>query len=302
MRLEELEMNSLGHVHRIFCAGLSKWCFALLGVVLAGTALAAQPVIVGVTGDDPLAKLGKVFKDANGCENIKSYDFSAQSFGRSYIEIILSCQALKLGGYAGEFKMVNTENYNRTIAQAAEGKVTMPSSTLWSEDLDEKLFYKTKPLLADGEIVAGVFVLSSKLKSYNVKTKEDLKKLKGVTDKNWVKDWATMTAIGGEVIDAPNMTLMIQGGRADYTFTTFNSSPTLEVEWDGVTLAPLPGVKVYLHGERSLAVSRAAPNGKEVFDALNKGIETMRKNGTINRAWRESGFINKRTASWTALN
>jgi hypothetical protein len=28
----------------------------------------------------------------------------------------------------------------------------------------------------------------------------------------------------------------------------------------------------------------------------------MRANGTIARAWRESGYINKRTESWMALN
>lgn len=123
-----------------------------------------------------------------------------------------------------------------------------------------------------------MFVLADKAAKYSVKNVSDLKKLKGVTSSLWVKD------------------------RAQFTLWTFNTNPNFEVTLNGLTMAPIPDVKIYLHGERSLAVSRAATNGSEVFEALNKGIEAMRSNGTLARAWRESGFINKRTETWTALN
>jgi hypothetical protein len=191
------------------------------------------------------------------------------------------------------------------MLMAATGEATMPTETLWTGDLDEKKFYATKPLLADGEIVFGAFVRADKLKSYSVKNLSDLKKLKAVTSRNWVKDWGTLTGMGVDTLDASSLESiykMIGADRAQFTLWSFNALPSFEVTVESVTLAPLPGIKILMHGERRLAVSKAAPNGLEVFNALNKGIEILRANGTIARAWRESGYINKRTESWTALN
>jgi len=95
---------------------------------------------------------------------------------------------------------------------------------------------------------------------------------------------------------------MIGAERADFTLWSFNSQPGFEITVESVTLAPLPGIKVTMHGDRRFAVSKAYPDAQAILNALNKGLEILRSNGTIARAWRESAYINKRTESWTALN
>jgi ABC-type amino acid transport substrate-binding protein len=147
--------------------------------------------------------------------------------------------------------------------------------------------------------------MADKLKMYNVKTVEDLRKLKATTSSNWVKDWTVLKAMGVPIEEAstwPSMLKMVAADRAQFTMFEFKPTPDFVTVQEGVKLAPLPGVRVTLHGERSMAVSKAIPNGKEVFNALNKGIEILRANGTIARAWRESGYIDKRTDSWVSLN
>jgi hypothetical protein len=274
----------------------------VLGALCVAHASAA-PAVTAAAEPVNLAYVNEWFAEARGCENIRN--FARPNVIRFSIEAVLTCQALKLGGYDGEFKLVPAPNYTRAMLMAANGEVTMPTETLWSEDLDEKKFYATRPLLADGEIVFGAFVRADKLSGYKVQNLNDLRKLKAVTSRNWVKDWATLNALGVDTLDAPTLEAiyrMVGADRAQFTLWSFNALPTFETTVDGVTLVPLPGVKLFMHGERRLAVSRAAPNGLEVFNALNKGIEMLRTNGTIARAWRDSGYINKRTESWTPLN
>lgn len=263
----------------------------------------AAPAVTASSEPVNLEFVSNWFSEARGCENIRN--FARPNVIRFSIEAVLTCQALKLGGYEGEFKLVPAPNYTRAMLMAGTGEVTMPAETLWSEDLDEKKFFATKPLLADGDIVFGAFVKADKLNGYKVRNLNDLRKLKAVTSRNWVKDWATLNALGVETLDASTLESiykMVGADRAQFTLWSFNALPNFETTVDGVTLVPLPGVKIYMHGERRLAVSRAAANGLDVFNALNKGIEILRANGTIARAWRESGYINKRTESWTPLN
>lgn len=241
--------------------------------------------------------------EAHGCENIKT--FNRPNVIRFTIEAVLACQALKLGGYEGDFQLLEVPNNTRAREFAATGGATMPTETVWADIIDSSKFYASEPIFKDGDLVFGMFVRADKLKTYNVKTLEDLKKLKPVTQPNWVRDWAVLTGMGFNPERASTLEsiyLMIGGERADFTLWSFNTLPSFEITVEGITLAPLPGIKVYMHGERKFVISKRAPNAEEIFAALNRGINILRKNGTIARAWRESGYINKRVESWVALN
>jgi hypothetical protein len=276
--------------------------FFLAAALLHGYALAAPPVLAAA---DP-TNYGYVnawFAEARGCENIHKFD--RPNVIRFSIEAVLTCQALKLGGYEGEYKLVLAPNNTRARMMAAEGEVAMPTESVWSDSIDDTKFHATIPVLADGEVVFGMFVRADKLKSYSVKNLSDLKKLRPVTQRNWVRDWAVLTGLGFTPVEAfslESIYKMIGAERADFTLWSFNSLPGFEITVDSVTLAPLPGIKVFIHGDRRFAISRAFPNAQAIFVALNKGLEILRANGTIARAWRESAYINKRTESWTALN
>jgi hypothetical protein len=275
---------------------------ALLALTAMASAHAAPPV-TAATETANFNTFTQWMAEVKGCHNVRNYN--RPDINRGIVEAVLTCQALKLGGYDGEFKMVVAPNYTRAMLMAAEGEATMPSESLWNEDLDEKKFFSTKPLVVDGESPRGIYVRADKLKSYNVKTLADLRKLKAVMPSNWVKDWATLKEMGIPTEDAGTgvaLLKMVGADRAQFTLFGFNANPEFEMLAEGTKFVPLPGVKISLHGERRMSVSKAAPNGLEVFNALNKGIEILRANGTIARAWRESGYINKRTDSWITLN
>lgn len=280
----------------------SKWVVAAMAAALMSGAQAAPPVTAAIAV--PNAEIyNRWVADVKGCQNVRS--FNRDKVTRPAVEAILTCQALKLGGYDGEFKLVEAPNYARALLMATEGQVSMPAESLGNENFDEKKFYFTKPVLLDGDIRVALYVMADKLKTYNVKTVEDLRKLKATTSSTWVKDWTALKALGVPIEEAgtwSSMLKMVAADRAQFIMFEFKPTPDFVTEQEGVKLAPLPGVRITLHGERSMAVSKAIPNAQEVFTALNKGIEILRANGTIARAWRESHYIDKRTDSWVSLN
>lgn len=115
--------------------GLAKLGLSVTASLLLANAEAAPPVTSGMVQSN-FEFINAWFSEARGCENIHSY--APPGNKRSIVETVLTCQALKLGGYTGEFKMVVTPNYTRAMLQAAAGETTMPSETLWVDELDEK--------------------------------------------------------------------------------------------------------------------------------------------------------------------
>jgi hypothetical protein len=184
----------------------------LLSGSLFGLAQAAPPVTAAIAV--PNGELyNRWMADVNGCQNVRS--FKRDKVTRPVVEAILTCQALKLGGYDGEFKLNEAPNYARALLMAAEGQVSMPAESLGNEDFDEKKFFITKPLLLDGDIRVALYVMADKLKTYNVKTVEDLRKLKATTSSNWVKDWTALKAMGVPIEEASTWQSMLKMVAAD---------------------------------------------------------------------------------------
>ena len=48
--------------------------------------------------------------------------------------------------------------------------------------------------------------------------------------------------------------------------------------------------------------SKNHPDGKRVFEALNKGIRIMRESGEIEKFYRQAGFINASVKDWAIAN
>ena len=97
---------------------------ALLAAVCVAQAQAA-PAVTAAAEPVNLAYVNEWFTEAKGCENIRN--FARPNVIRFSIEAVLTCQALKLGGYDGEFKLVPAPNYTRAMLMAANGEVTMPT-------------------------------------------------------------------------------------------------------------------------------------------------------------------------------
>ena len=284
----------------------------LFGLLWGGTVLATPAGAASAATDGQvLAAAEKIqyqtytawVREAGGCANIQSYQSPYAT--RGTVEAVLTCQALRLGGYTGEYKLVMVPNYTRAIMLANSGEVAMPAETLWLEDIDSKAYYSTLPLIADGEFMKAIYVEAASLPKLAIRNLQDLRNYKAVTSRLWLKDWAALADMGVTTLDAATkeaMVNMVASDRAQFTLMEFRSGPSTELRMGASTLVPVPGLKVILHGERRLSISKRAAHSQEIFAAINRGLELLRKNGTLARAWHESGFISAQADGWTALN
>jgi hypothetical protein len=94
---------------------------------------------------------------------------------------------------------------------------------------------------------------------------------------------------------------LLQRKRADFTLVEFAATADMSVTSDGIKLVPVPGCKVALSGSRSWIIAKKSPHAKALADALKRGLQTLRDEGRIERAFMESGFFHPKATRWKRL-
>lgn len=65
-----------------------------------------------------------------------------------------------------------------------------------------------------------------------------------------------------------------------------------------ITLAPVPKIAVQLNDSRHFVISKKHPKGAEAINAINIGLQQLRKNKRIVNAYTQAGFfIDRNTVS-----
>lgn len=223
------------------------------------------------------------------------------------IDVILINKALSLGGASFTFNIVEVPNSERERAMVVSGEVDIAGTSQWDWWTDEnaKAVYKSDVIVPSGAFEKGLYTTKEKAATLAIASKKDLANFDCVSSQNWKVDWKTLSALGFKSLQSvPTIDVMfkmVEAGRADVTVQSFSGLPDLSVTAGSITLYPIKGWKVLLSGSRHYAVSKASPNGAAIFSALQKGILAMRKNGEIDRALKESGFMNLSVQDWNQL-
>ncbi|HEY4990061.1 MAG TPA: hypothetical protein VII09_09655 [Opitutaceae bacterium] len=283
---------------------------ALAGMFLFGGNVAhAQPaaarIHLKISADTQIVDSFTRWNAATPWEQVTQY--SGSYVNRPTVDLVLELQALKAGGLDFDFELVATPNYERAKLEAVEGLVDLSAETIWDDEIAQNAdsLSKSDVVLANGEFEKGVYTLPTNSKLLSITSLDELRQYVGVTVGTWALDVKTMESMklkGVErAIKIENVFLMIQKQRADFTLTEFSGTSDLSVENSGVTLVPVPNCKVAIAGSRSWVVSRKSPNSDAILTALQKGIKILRAEGRIDRALKESGFLNPKVSDWKRL-
>ena len=128
----------------------------------------------------------------------------------------------------------------------------------------------------------------------------------GIIGLHWDNDAQVLEGMGvTNVIRSPTFSSMIKmiiAGRADWVPLELSNSADMSFTMDGARFVPIPGIKFSLLESRHFFVSKKHPQGERVFNALQKGLVELRKQGFIRKALEQAGFFNTRSDSWTMLN
>lgn len=290
-----------------FFPAVSAWSKVSL-VAIAALAFAATPASaakVHVKISAPAAAIDAYQNWTAGVAWDQITNFKNANAMRPVVDLVLELQALKAGGLDFDFELVRTLTYDLAKKQLIEGRVELTAETIWESEIDPATMLRTDPIIRHGEFVKGVYVAAGNQKLLQISTLEALQPLTGGVVATWALDVKTMEEMklkGLTKSPTPEVVFTnIQKQQVDFVLWEFSGNADMSVVISGVKLVPVPNVKIAIMGARAWVVSKASPNAEVVHKALAAGTKILRDNGTIERAYKESGFHNPRVTDWKRL-
>ena len=291
------------HFVRPLRAGFVVGAFALIGTFL--TSPVAARVHLKITACAEVTDSFDNWTAATPWAQITSYRNA--NAHRPVVDLLLELQALKAGGLDFDFELVRKLTYELAKIEVIEGRAELTAETIWNDEIARNAndLLKTDEIIRTGEFVKGVYVLPTNARLQQLGSLDELRDSVGAVVSTWALDVKTMEDMklkGLVKTVRPELVFsLIQKQQADFTLAEFSPSPDMGTVSGGVKFVPVPNCKVAIMGSRSWIVSKASPQAEKIFNALARGVRFLRDNGTIERAYQESGFFNPRVANWKRL-
>lgn len=282
----------------------SAW-FGLMLSVLVFASSASAKTHLKISANGAAIDAFQNWTGATPWAEIKNYKNGNAT--RPVIDLLLQLQALRAGGLDFDFELVRTLTYEQAKIAVIEGRAQLTAETIWDSEISEhpQALLKSETILRDGDFVKGVYGLPTNQALMKISSVEELRKHAGAVVSTWSLDVKTLENMKpANIVQTATPDLAyaaIKKGQADFTLAEFSSSPDLSSESGGARLVPVPNCKVAISGSRSWVISTKSPDAEAIQKALAAGIKVLRENGTIDRAYRESGFFNPRVADWKRI-
>lgn len=260
----------------------------------------------------PVVVEEKVYNDyiefLDGRDPLEIRDFTGPKARRSTIEIVLIQQAFSLGDMPVTFKFEFAPGAERMRRMVLLHGYAMQVNTVWrtavSENSDD--LWISQPFIRDTEFEAGLYTIATREDLLKSGDQIQLEMLKAVSSSHWISDWNTLKELPlKDIVDVPEwrtMVNMVAYKRVDFLLAPFQVTDDLSFTSRDYHFKPIEGVKLGLRGSRHFIISKNYPNSEALNNALNRGLSVLRQSGTIERALKESGFLNSQVAGWTKLN
>lgn len=237
-------------------------------------------------------------------------DFARAGNYRDLTDYLLLRRALTLGG--NKLPVILEPwfdvSYDRVVLRLRSGSSTVFSNGIWREDFsaNDLQLKVSSPLFNYGEMEAGLYMSPDNPKLHSTKTLEDVRKLTAVSSKQWRPDWNALEQLGLTALHNnvywESMIRMVRSQRVDFMLSGFSARDDLSYQAIGITLVPIPGIKIKLAGSRGWVVSLTSAQGPEAHKAIERGLAILREQGVVTRAYRAAGTINDSVAHWKVLN
>lgn len=277
----------------------------IIAVALLLPVQAMAAMTISLPADAVAIAQYEAFIAEKGVLPVEVTNLKSDHANRKVAAFIIVQQALSLAGLPVRIEFVEVPNTERERMLVRDGGAVMSGQDLFSMAITEDV-YKSIAIIPKGGFVKGIYTANNAKLMRSVKTLDDLRGFKGVSSTAWRVDWKTLEGIGlKELYSVPRsdrMFPMVESRRADFALLEFSARDDLSITQVGVTLRPVPGVKIGLADIRHFTVSKRHPDGKRVYEALNKGLAMLLESGTIYRYLTEVGFYNPAVKDWKLLN
>ncbi len=222
--------------------------------------------------------------------------FQGPGARRDVVEVILLQQALARGGLPATVEFLTAPTYRRMLALVADGHADVSGSSVWGSDIDDNAarLQASSALVSDGQFIAG-FYRAPGAGHLDASIRQGRwQGLTAVSSRDWRPDWLALQRLAlRHVYDAaewPLMVRMVGAGRADFLLAPLPGAGSPDIRLDGIQLVPVDGTCLVLPGSRHYALGRHAA-GNRLRQSLERGLELLRSQGLVRRAYLEAGFL-----------
>lgn len=235
------------------------------------------------------------FLDGRDVQSITS--FTGKLIRRDVVDMIIVQQALKLGGFLHEFEYGYGKVNFRNTQMLVKGQLLLSFDSYWSTDAKEisEHVYISEPVIRYGEYHAGIFASPNHPSIFSLTSLEGLSKYTAVSTPKWITDWNTLSELPLKELvredEWVSQARMVEKQWVDFFLMPFHRLEGEVYEFDNVRLKHVAKVAILLKDSRHYVISKRHPLGKEAFNAINKGLEILRKEKRIYKAYKEAGFI-----------
>jgi hypothetical protein len=285
--------------------GPGRW-LRRLALVLAACGLLSAQELKLVVPENLVPDL-EAYLHGRRAEEIRTY--ASPQAKRAVIEHVILLQALYRAGVRTAVAYVPIGSYERQKAEIIQGHAFANGTFYWLDEFRglQGDLAVLDPVLPSGHFVVGLYTDPGNRGALSVQDAQGLGRLAAVTSPAWSRDLAALQRLHLARIETTpiwsNMLRMVHGGRVDFTLMPFGPAPDMAVRTtEGFTLVPIPGFKVAIPGDRGVVVSRAYPGTATLAPRLGEALRAMVADGTVVRAFRETGFLDDpRIRDWSLL-
>ncbi|CAM4306378.1 hypothetical protein [Pseudoalteromonas ostreae] len=224
-------------------------------------------------------------------------DFSGQFIRRDVVDMIIAQQALYLGGFDKTFNYQIGKINFRNTKLLEQGELLISFDTYWYEDakLQVDKLHISDAVIRKGEYFAGIFASPKNKKVFNLRNLSDFNQLTSVSTPRWRTDWKTLSQLPLKNLVAEDEWLsqarMVSMQWIDFMLMPLMPQVNNQYVLEDILLTAVPNVLVLLDDSRHFVISKHHPDGNRAFKALQKGLTLLRKQGAIEKAYRQAGLI-----------
>lgn len=236
-------------------------------------------------------------KFVDGKDILEIRDFSGKTIRRDVVDMIIAEQALKMGGFKHTFKFIPGKLNFRNTKLIERGELLISFDSYWLTDAKKlnEYVYTSRPLIKDGEYIAGIYTTPKNKAVLAIKSLEDLSQFTSVSTPKWETDWKTLQALPLKDLIREDEWLsqarMVSLGWVDFMLMAFNSTKDQSFTMNKIHLVPVKNIGIELKDSRHYVISKKHPLGSEAIKAINIGLTALRKEQRIERAYQQAGFF-----------
>ncbi|GGD58497.1 hypothetical protein GCM10011357_12250 [Lacimicrobium alkaliphilum] len=223
-------------------------------------------------------------------------DFSVKGMRRDVVDMIIAQQALAEGGFDKSFCYAAGKVNFRNTRLLQQGKLLMSFDSYWYKDAleIEDSVYISSPVIRNGEYVAAIYTRPDNQAVLSIQTASDLASLSAVSTPLWQTDWKTFQTLGLKELvredDWVSQVQMVYRGWVDFMLMPYLPEQNPYV-LEHLSLQPVKDTAVILWGSRHFVISRKHPDGEKAYKAIEKGLNVLRSQQRIKRAYTQAGFF-----------